>query len=144
MRGLPFAACGSIIDLEAHLATDGVDFDVVVIRHPHDGDVTRGLVAQYLPNALLIYDAESTFPRGSLSSRAETEAQPSRRAALLREAAVLQRLEGSLMKSADCVLCVSEIAANRVREVTDVPVRSAHVVDGHAFHRPHGPSVHKS
>jgi hypothetical protein len=46
-----------VSDLEAHLATDGVDYDVVVISGPHGREVFRDVVSRYLPDARVISDA---------------------------------------------------------------------------------------
>ena len=48
-----------IPDLDAHLATDGVDYDVVVIPDPHNREVYRDVVHRYLRDVRVISDAES-------------------------------------------------------------------------------------
>jgi len=111
-----------ISDLEQHLSTAGVDYDVVVISRPHNGELTRDLLARYLPDAHVIYDAESLFHR-RLSLQAEVEPDPARRDALLAEAAEVKSREYLVVKAADSVVCISELEAAELREVTDVPVR---------------------
>jgi GT2 family glycosyltransferase len=64
----PLCRVRVITDLEAHLATDGVDFDVVVVTNPRN-EVIRELLARYLPHARLIDDAKSLVRR-PLSLRA--------------------------------------------------------------------------
>ena len=59
-----------ITDLEVHLANDGVDFDVVIVSNPRNGDMIRELLARYVPRARLIDHAKSRF-RGPLSVRDE-------------------------------------------------------------------------
>jgi GT2 family glycosyltransferase/glycosyltransferase involved in cell wall biosynthesis len=111
-----------IADLGEHLATDGVDYDVVVISRPHNGELTKELLARHLPHAHVIYDAESLFHR-RLSLQAEVEQDPARRDALLAEAAAVKSREHLVVKAADSVVCISELEAEELREVTDAPVR---------------------
>ncbi len=113
-----------IADLEEHLATGGVDFDVVVISRPHNGVLFGDMLAKFLPDAYLIYDAESLFYR-RLLSQADGEANPARRDALQREAAETRDLEHALARSVDGVVCISEVEADELRAVTSAPV---HVV----------------
>jgi GT2 family glycosyltransferase len=113
-----------IADLDAHLAIDGVDFEVVVISRPHNAEIFRDLVARLLPDAHVIYDAESLFHR-RLAMQADVESHAGKRDALLAEASEVRALEHSVVKSADRVVCISELEADLVRQVTDAPV---HVV----------------
>jgi GT2 family glycosyltransferase len=113
-----------IADLEEHLATEGVTFDVVVVSRPHNGVLFADLLAERLPDARIIYDAESLFYR-RLFSQAEAEVDPARRDALQQEAEETQTLEHALVQSADCVVCISEIEAEELRAITPAAV---HVV----------------
>jgi GT2 family glycosyltransferase len=67
---LPLCSVRMIAGLEEHLANDGVDFDVVVVSHPRNGDVIRGLLARYVPHARRI-DATKGHLRRPLSLRDE-------------------------------------------------------------------------
>ena len=113
-----------IADLERHLDTEGVTFDVVVVSRPHNGVLFGDLLADRLPDAPIIYDAESLFYR-RLFSQAEGETDPARRDGLRREAEETKALEHALVQSVDCVVCISEIEADEIRQVTTAPV---HVV----------------
>ena len=110
-----------IDDLEAHLATDGVDFDIVLVSHPHNGDALRDLLARYVPRALLLYDAESVYHR-QLESRVRRRAglrapNGSRSGGCADEDA-----RDLALTAADCVTCASEVEADEVRRITDTPV----------------------
>jgi hypothetical protein len=50
----PLCRVRMIADLEAHLASDGVDFDVVVASQPRSGDTVRAILDKYVPHARLI------------------------------------------------------------------------------------------
>jgi GT2 family glycosyltransferase len=113
-----------IANLEEHLATEGVSFDVVVVSRPHNGVLFADLLAEHLPDACVIYDAESLFYRRLLSQAAE-EPDPLRRDALRQAAGETRALEHALVRSVDSVVCISEIEADEIREVTSSPV---HVV----------------
>jgi GT2 family glycosyltransferase len=110
-----------IDDLEEHVTTEGVDFDVVVVSHPHDSVQIREVLALHVPRARLVYVAQMLF-HGRLSVLAEGEADPVRREVRFREVDVMRSLEMSLVESADCVVCASEIEADEVRRFTDTPV----------------------
>src|SRR4029078_10922319 len=111
-------------DLEQHLATDGVDYEVVVVSRPHNAEIFRNLLARGLRAASVVYDAESLFHR-RLSMQAEVETDPGRRRALLADAADMKAREHELVRAADHIVCIAANEAEEVREVTDAPV---HVV----------------
>ena len=46
-----------VSDLEEHLATGGVSYDVVVIPLPRNRELFRDLLARYLPGAKVVHDA---------------------------------------------------------------------------------------
>lgn len=120
----PLRGIRIVADLEDHLATEGVVFDVAVVSRPHNGEIFRDLIAQYLPDVHVIYDAESLFHR-RLLSQAEIESNPTRRDDLRQEAVEMRAVEHALVRSADSVVCISEIEAEEIRQVTPAPV---HVV----------------
>jgi O-antigen biosynthesis protein len=120
---LPILGVRIINDLESHLATRGVDYDVVVVSRPHNGEIFREMIGRLLPGRPIIYDAEALFHQ-----RLEMQAAfaPSEeRAALVEAAATTRLLEKSLARWADHVVCISEAEATKVRALADTPV---HVV----------------
>ncbi len=103
-------------DLEGHLASDGVDFEVVVVSRPDNALRYRELIARRLPGAAVIYDAEALFFR-RLERRAEL-ADGDERTELLRQAADMAELEADLAAWADRVVTVSEEEASELRPAT--------------------------
>ena len=111
-----------ISDLEEHLATEGVDYDVVVISRPHNGELTPRAACP-LPTARARDLRRGVLFHRRLSLQAEVEQDPDRRDALLAEAAAVKSREHLVVKAADSVVCISELEAAELREVTDAPVR---------------------
>jgi GT2 family glycosyltransferase/glycosyltransferase involved in cell wall biosynthesis len=109
-------------DLEPHLDSPGVDYDAVVISRPHNADRYHDLIAERLPRARLIYDAEALFYK-RLESQARLAVDDGGAESLLQAAAEMERLERSLCSFADTIVCVSEDEAEVLRSVTSVPVR---------------------
>ena len=108
-----------ITDLEAHLSTPGVDFDAVVVTHPHGGDAIRPLLDGHVPDAHFVYEVPTLYHRG-LTARVDAERNATRRATLRRELDVLQRLELSLLEWADTVVSspdVSDVEAEEIRRL---------------------------
>jgi GT2 family glycosyltransferase len=119
---VPAAAprCGSDVrvvhDLEAHVSTPGVEFDAVVVTHPHAGDAIRAVIDRHVPDAHRVYEA-STLYHLRLGSRIETEPDAPRRATLLRELAVLERLELSLLQWADTVVSGPDVDDQQAEQI---------------------------
>lgn len=108
-------------DLAAHLATPGVDYDVVVVSRPHNGEILGDLLAAHLPHAERIYDAEALYHRRILQEVARATSEPEREQLELR-AADMRALEQRLAAEADAVVCISETEAAEVRPHTTAPV----------------------
>ncbi|MGY5885421.1 glycosyltransferase [Modestobacter lacusdianchii] len=108
-------------DLASHLDTPGVDYDVVVVSRPHNGEIFRDLLNEKLPHAKRIYDAEALYHR-----RVEQEVlrapEGPQRDALQAQADAMRTLEESLAAEADLVVCISEQEAAHVRPHTQAPV----------------------
>jgi glycosyltransferase involved in cell wall biosynthesis len=118
-----------IDDLEDHLATRGVEYEVVVISRPNNFEDFYGLIRDRLPGARIIYDAEALFYR-RIQAKVEYLEQsddPDPGLAALREEAEGARiLERRIFSSVDAVVCISDEEAALVRVQTDSPV---HVVE---------------
>jgi glycosyltransferase involved in cell wall biosynthesis len=116
-----------VIDLEQHLAMNGVDYDVVIISRPSTVRLCREIIDRNLPNATKIYDAEALFSRRlemQLEKQVEWFSQGSRNQ-IEAEAADMRSLEASIVCWADRVVCISTLEADIVRSMTEKPV---HVV----------------
>jgi len=112
-----------VADLEGHLASDGVDFDVVVVSRPDNATRYRELLGRRLPGVPVVYDAEALFFRrlerqAALSTGGEREA-------LLEEAARMAERERGVAGWADRVVTISAEEAGDLRPTTSAPV---HVV----------------
>lgn len=112
-----------VVDLEGHLASDGVDFDVVVVSRPDNASRYRDLLARRLPGVPVVYDAEALFFRRL--ERQAGIATGDEREALLREAERMAELERDLAGWADRVVTISAEEAADLRPATSAPV---HVV----------------
>jgi GT2 family glycosyltransferase/glycosyltransferase involved in cell wall biosynthesis len=110
-----------VVDLDDLLADEGVDFDVVIVSRPHNADVFRDLLTRRLPNARVIYDAESLFHR-RISMQAEVETDPTRQGALVAEASAMKEQEHRIARSADHIVCISESEAAELRAATSATV----------------------
>ena len=59
-----------VTELDAHLMTDGVDFDVVIVSHPHDGDRIRELGPSSAARAIRILRGPAVSPSAPGARRA--------------------------------------------------------------------------
>lgn len=109
-----------VTDLGGHLASDGVDYDVVVVSRPPNVEVFRPLLDRRLPHAATIYDAEAVFFRRI--ERQLAVVGPGQRGELEREAARLRKVEESAAAWADRVVTISEDEAAVMRGFTAAPV----------------------
>jgi O-antigen biosynthesis protein len=108
-------------DLEEHLSTDGVQYDVVIISRPDNVQEYGKIIDEYLPDTMKVYDAEALFSR-----RLEMQLERSSDAArsfIEAELARIKELEGSIVRWADLVVCISKEEAEIVRSMTKSPVR---------------------
>ena len=112
-----------VADLEGHLASDGVRFDVVVVSRPDNARHYRELLARRLPEVPVVYDAEALFFRRL--ERQAALAAPDERDALLSEAERMAGLERDVAGWADRVVTISAEEAADLRPATSAPV---HVV----------------
>lgn len=112
-----------VVDLEGHLASDGVGFDVVVVSRPDNASRYRDLLARRLPGVPVVYDAEALFFRRL--ERQAALADGDERDALLGEAARMADLERDLAGWADRVVTISAEEAADLAPATSAPV---HVV----------------
>jgi glycosyltransferase involved in cell wall biosynthesis len=110
-----------IIDLEEHLYTEGVKYDVVIVSRPHNVKLYREMIDQHLPEAVKIYDAEALFFR-RLEMQA-ARASDGVRSDIEAEAVAAKELEVSIVRWANVVVCISKIEAEMVAQITRSPVR---------------------
>lgn len=110
-----------IADLESHLATPDVSYEVVVVSRPHNAEIFRPLLAERLPDAEIIYDAEALFHRRILMQTNRCN-DASEREALQAEASRMRELEVELAQWADRTVCISEVEAAILRAKTSKPV----------------------
>jgi GT2 family glycosyltransferase len=103
-------------DLQAHLSTPGVEYDAVVVTHPHAGDAIRAVIDRYVPDAHRVYEASTLYHR-QLNALGVAEQDGSRRTTLLRELEVLQRLELSLLHWADTVVSSPDVDDREAEEI---------------------------
>jgi GT2 family glycosyltransferase len=117
-----------IIDnLAGHLATDGVNYEVVIISRPNNFDDFGEMIRRRLPNAHLIYDAESLFYRrfetlSDIETLSATALGLEDSASIEEAAAEMRALEESIFVAADTVVCISEVEAEQVRRCTTAAV----------------------
>jgi glycosyltransferase involved in cell wall biosynthesis len=104
-----------VSDLAGHLDTPDVDYDVVVVSRPHNVERVRRIIAEELPHAKVIYDAEALFYRRieMRSDLVTADARPT----LEREAAEMKALEADAVAWAECVVCISEAEASFAKEL---------------------------
>jgi GT2 family glycosyltransferase len=124
-------------DLAAHLATPGVDYDVVLVSRPHNGRIFAELLHGRLGAARIIYDAESLFYR-RIQQQAELAATPQSRAALVRAASAMAAEEQGLVGRVDRIVCVSAAEAEIVRGWTAAPVDVVELWQGDVVASPAG------
>jgi GT2 family glycosyltransferase len=110
-----------IIDLEQHLRAEGVHYDVVIVSRPHNVELYRETIDQHLPRAVKIYDAEALFFR-RLEMQA-TRTPDGARGQIEAEAVAAKELEVSILRWANLVVCISQIEAEVVAQITASPVR---------------------
>jgi len=110
-----------VADLEGHLRESGTKYDVVVASRPHNFDLFAPLFEEYLPDAVIIYDAEALYHR-RIVMQAQLAETNEARTSLLGEAEGMRRVEQRLVARADHVVCISEEEATLVREMTRSPV----------------------
>jgi GT2 family glycosyltransferase len=118
-----------IDDLDAHLDTPGVDYEVVVVSRPNNFTRFCDLIKKRLPRARMLYDAEALFYRrieARLELIGDDPEQAELREELGAEGAEAKRTEQQIFSVVDAVVCISEEEANLVRAQADVLV---HVVD---------------
>jgi glycosyltransferase involved in cell wall biosynthesis len=106
--------------LESHLATVGVDYEVVIVSRPNNFEDFAATIRRRLPHAHLIYDAESLFYRrlekmGELGSISESARRVEYRGSLV-DAADMRSIEESIFAAADTIVCISEVEAALVRK----------------------------
>lgn len=110
-----------VTDLQAHLDTDGVDVDVVLMSRPHNYEIFEQLLDRMLTHVPVVYDAEAVYYR-----RAEMQAalakDPTERAELERAASRMRELEERLFARADQVVCISDDEARLAAEHAPGPV----------------------
>jgi GT2 family glycosyltransferase/glycosyltransferase involved in cell wall biosynthesis len=107
-----------IPDLSSHLATDGVDYDVVIVSRPHNVLKVRAVVDEHLPNAKIIYDAEALFHR-RLQMQAKLAASDSERDSFESQMVEMRDTEISALRWADRVVCISQAEADCVHDLVD-------------------------
>ena len=107
-------------NLEAHLSTEGVAYDVIVVSRPHNGQLYRELLDRLCPDSLIVYDAEALFHR-RLEMQAEM-APSETRPQLLEEAAWMRGLEADVLAWADHAICISALEADAARLLAATPV----------------------
>jgi GT2 family glycosyltransferase/glycosyltransferase involved in cell wall biosynthesis len=112
-------------DLESHVTTDGVDYEVVIIARPNNFQNFYWLMRKHFPLARVIYDAESLFFR-RLEAKVAFARDDDEREDIIREAEWARELEENIFASVDSVVCISEAEAEVVRRHTDRPV---HIVE---------------
>jgi O-antigen biosynthesis protein len=110
-----------IFDLEEHLSTDGVDYEIVIVSRPDNVRLYRELIDKYLPSATKVYDAEALFSR-RLEMQVEQSSGEKRRR-IEAEVAAMKELETSIVRWASLVVCISRTEAEVVRSMTQSPVR---------------------
>jgi glycosyltransferase involved in cell wall biosynthesis len=108
-------------DLDRHLATQGVHYDVAVISRPHNARWFVDVVGRFLPDAPIIFDAEALYSR-RLSSQANLATTQTERERLLAECRSMRDVETAVLRRVDHVVCISEDEASVARGLTDVPV----------------------
>jgi glycosyltransferase involved in cell wall biosynthesis len=109
-----------ITDLEQHLFTDGVEYDVVIVSRPDGFSLYHELIDEHLPDAAKIYDAEALFSR-RLEMQVEHLPDGTRNR-MKAYAAQMKELETSIVRWADRIVCISNIEADIVRSITQNPV----------------------
>lgn len=110
-----------IDDLGGHLDAEGVDYDVVIVSRPHNGEIYRELLNTKLAHARRIYDAEALYHRRmDQEVRRATSDEERERLRVQRDA--MQSLEQELAAESDIVVCISEDEASRVRPHTAADV----------------------
>jgi GT2 family glycosyltransferase/glycosyltransferase involved in cell wall biosynthesis len=109
-------------DLEAHLATEGVDYDVVIVSRPDNAEAYGNVLARFLPTSFRVYDAEALFHLRIMmqASLVEKEGNDSRQ--LLDAALAMREREASVLAWADHVVCLSEAEAEAARQLASTPV----------------------
>jgi len=109
-----------IDDLDSHLATPGVDYDIVIISRPNNFSFFDKLRSA-LPEARIIYDAESLFYR-RLESKSDLVTDSKEREGLRAGADEIRSLETTIFTSVDGIVCISDEEAAEVRKTTDTNV----------------------
>jgi GT2 family glycosyltransferase/glycosyltransferase involved in cell wall biosynthesis len=122
-----------VTDLESHLATEGVGYDVVVVSRPNNFAEFHDLLRKRLPDAKVVYDAEALFYRrleAQLEHLTSGDGAPVGEAgaveALASELDEARRREQWIFGAADAVVCISEEEAALVRRDAAGPV---HVIE---------------
>jgi O-antigen biosynthesis protein len=121
---LAFARMGVRVvrDLEEHLESPGVSYDVVIISRPHNAEACFDLIREKLPSARIIFDCEALYHR-RIQAQGELATNAVERKRLSREAQHMKATEESIVERSDCIVCVSEEEALQVRRSTTVPVQ---------------------
>lgn len=121
VRLFPVPRVRLIEDLEHHLRTDGVAYEVVIVSRPHNVPLVRELIDQRLPGARIVYDAEALFHK-RLIRQAALANDDAEREALLRQADAMREIEVSAADWADRVTCISIEEAAEMRQLTSTHV----------------------
>jgi glycosyltransferase involved in cell wall biosynthesis len=119
--GLSRMGVRTVWELERHLETPGVDYDVVVISRPHNGSHFVDVVDRYLPHAPIIFDAEALYFR-RLALQADLATTEPERERLLAESRSMRDVEREVLDRVDHVVCISEDEASIASELSATPV----------------------
>jgi glycosyltransferase involved in cell wall biosynthesis len=105
--------------IEAHLASHGRDYDLVILSRLHVASKYWTTVRRLAPRARLVFDTTDLH-----FLRTFRAARVSGNASLLRQALVAKRVELTLVRAADCTLVVSPAEqALLASECPDAPVQ---------------------
>lgn len=108
-------------DLDRHLQTPGVGFDVVVVSRPHNMRYFGSVLDRELPGVPVIFDAEALYHR-RLELQAELATDADERDRLLAESQTMRDDEARILQTVDHVVCISRREASLAEQLTDAPV----------------------
>jgi GT2 family glycosyltransferase len=107
-------------DLEDHLESVGVGYDIVIVSRPHNYERLIPAVRRH-SSAPVVYDAEALYHR-RIERQAEREADRERRDEFSAAAAIQRQAEIEIARDADFVVCLSEPEAEFFKEYGTSPV----------------------